>query len=241
MLRRARAAAWALLEAVAPPECGACGADVERWDQVACGPCRDTFERLRPPWCAVCGVPFESADGGVARACGRCAAIPPPYTEARAFGAYGGGLEGLIAAFKYRDRRDLADPLAALVVIGAERGLEGVDLVTAVPLAPARLRQRGYDQAWLLAQSVARMLDLPATSGVLRRTRDTPPQTSLSATGRRDNVRGAFDMGVEPVAGRDVLLIDDVVTTGATAGECARILMRSGAARVRVAAVARAV
>ena len=127
------------------------------------------------------------------------------------------------------------------MVVGAERGLEGVDLVTAVPLAPARLRQRGYDQAWLLAQSVARMLDLPATSGVLRRTRDTPPQTSLSATGRRDNVRGAFDMGVEPVAGRDVLLIDDVVTTGATAGECARILMRSGAARVRVAAVARAV
>ena len=231
----------ASLEAIAPPTCAACGGDVETWAQVACRPCHDTFEPMVGPHCSVCGTPFAAdTPFGPPRPCGRCAGQPPSFERARAFGAYGGALEELVAAFKFRGRRDLAKPLAALMALTLDDGFEGIDLVAPVPLSRRRLRERGYDQAWLLARALGGLLHIPSAPRALRRTRHTAPQTTLSATGRRHNVHGAFEMGPDGVVAADILLVDDVFTTGATAGECARILMRSGASRVRVVTVARA-
>ena len=224
-----------------PPECAACGGDVETWAQVVCRPCHDTFEPLHGPCCVACGLPFQSHPPGVRRPCGRCATNPPDFALARAFAAYGGALESLIGAFKFRGRRDLATPLASLVSLVLDDGFEAVDLVVPVPLSRARLRERGYDQAWLLARALGKLLDIPAAPRALKRVRNTKPQTTLSATARSHNVANAFDMGPDGVVGADILLVDDVLTTGATARECARILMLSGASRVRVATVARAV
>lgn len=150
-------------------------------------------------------------------------------------------MEALIAAFKFRGRPDLAGPLAALLSLVIGEGYDGIDLIVPVPLSRTRLRERGYDQAWLLARSVGKLLAIPAAPRALRRVRNTKPQTSLSATGRKHNVANAFEMGPDGVVGADILLVDDVLTTAATVRECSRILMRSGAFRVRVATVARAI
>lgn len=232
----------AVLEAVSPPACAACGDDVETWAQVACRACHDTFEPIRGPTCVVCGIPF--AAGGPSsgrRPCGACAADPPPYQRARAFGAYGEGLEDLLLAFKFRRRRDLATPLAGLLCLGLDEECMAVDLAVPVPLSGRRLRERGYDQAWLLARAVGRILGVRAHPRALVRRRHTDPQTELSAAGRRRNVQGAFAPGPERVLGLNVLLVDDVMTTGATVSECARILNDAGAALVQVATVARAI
>ena len=230
-----------LLEALFPPACAACGADVEGHDTLLCPPCATTLVTVEPPVCAVCGVPFGAEVGGE-RACARCASEPPAFSAARAFAQYGGELETLLLALKFGGRRDLARPLGRLAAatFAAWLGAAAVDLVAPVPLSRRRLRERGYDQAWLLAREVALRLGRPAEARALVRARETAPQTALSAARRRDNVASAFAPGRPDVAGRRVLLVDDVLTTGATASACARTLRAAGASEVVVLTVARA-
>ncbi len=192
-----------------------------------------------PPLCPVC-------DGllGAGRRdplCGR--SRRPGFAYARAALRYGEIAREAIHAFKFGGRRGLANPLGDLLAGLGLRALPGAapDLLVPVPLHPRRARERGYNQALLLARRLERAWGVPVAAHALRRAVPTQPQADLDAAARRRNVRDAFAVQSPGlIAGRHVVLVDDVLTTGATAGECARTLSRAGAATVGVLTVARA-
>lgn len=191
--------------------------------------------------CVVCGIPFIGAGGD--HVCGSCSTRHPAFGAARAALAYEGPGRDLIHAFKYRNKAHLRRPLALLVV---ERLAEFVrlrepDLIVPVPLHRKRLRSRGFNQAVLLGEILSRRFGIAQDRHTLRRIRWTEPQIHLAAGDRWANVKGAFSVH-EParVAGRRILLVDDVLTTGSTVEECAKTLKAAGAADVAVITVARA-
>jgi len=247
-----RAWAVAALDLVFPARCPVCEAALGagRRDPL-CGGCWDAIERIEPPLCHTCGLPFPTLARGAAappappdptpwRArCGECAAVPPAFDWARAGGVYAGPLREAVQRLKFARKPALARPLAALVLEQWAAVLPPADAVVPVPLARARERARGFNQATLLAERVARALGAPLRPRWLARGRDTAPQTDLDVARRRANVRGAF-VAAPAVAGLDVVVVDDVLTTGATAAECARALHAAGARRVGVLTVARA-
>jgi ComF family protein len=178
--------------------------------------------------------------GVAARLCGPCTAVPPPWDYARAAGQYVDPLRTALGAFKFEGRRALARPLADLLVEQCGAAVPAdVDALVPVPLGRSRERERGFNQAALLAERVARALGPPVRSW-LTRTRPTRPQSELGAAERRANVRDAF-RAVAAVRERHVVVVDDVLTTGATAAECARVLRQAGARAVGVLTVARVV
>jgi len=224
----ARAVARSLLELVYPPRCAACGAptDVEPF----CAVCADAIEPV-PPGCRRCGLP------GDADPCAPCRTAPPPFEELRAGGLFGGPLADAIHAFKYERRPALARPLGAW--LAARVAVPRDAAVVSVPLGRARRIERGYDQAALLADALARAAGARRLRGAVRRTRETPPQVGRSRAERAANVAGAF-AAARSVAGLELALVDDVVTTGATATAAASALIEAGAKRVVVLAIARA-
>jgi ComF family protein len=184
-----------------------------------------------PPACARCGLP------GPDPICGACLAHPPAFDRVRAGGPFGGPLADAVRELKYRDRPALARPLGRW--LAARVPLPAGAALVPVPLARGRRVARGYDQATLLAARLAREARLPLLGGALRRVRETAPQVGRSRAERARNVAGAF--AASPlVRGRTLVLVDDVVTTGATADACARALKEAGAARVEVVALGRA-
>jgi ComF family protein len=170
--------------------------------------------------------------------CGACAVAPPAFDWARAAGLYAGPLRDAVQRFKFGRRPALARPLAALVLEQCAAAVPPRAVLVPIPLARERERERGFNQAALVAERVARGLGAPVRERWLARTRATAPQTELDAAERRANVRGAF-VASTAAAGADVVLVDDVLTTGATAGECARALRAAGAASVGLLTVAR--
>jgi ComF family protein len=166
-------------------------------------------------------------------------AAPPPFDYARAAGVYTGVLRDALHAFKFRGKRALARPLGRLVLeqCGGVLGPH-VDALVAVPLTRERERERGFNQAELLAAHLAATSGLPLRPRWLARCRGTRPQTELTAAERRANVARAFTASPR-AAGAHVVLVDDVFTTGATVAECARTLRAAGARAVGVLAVAR--
>jgi len=236
---------WALavLDLVYPALCPVCDAvlGARRRDPL-CGACWDAIDRLVPPACARCGVPWPGFDPAPAAAPGTCEAClrePPPFDAARAAAAFAGPLREAVHALKFRGARGLARPLARLVLEspGATM-LDGADALVPVPLAPARQRERGFNQATLIAERLGRAHGVPVRPRWLRRQRPTLAQTELSAAERRRNVAGAFAAS-PAVAGLRLVVVDDVFTTGATAAECARALRAAGARGVAVLTVAR--
>jgi ComF family protein len=173
--------------------------------------------------------------------CGLCRREAFAFDQARSYDWYDGTLRQVIRQFKYNKMRPLAKPLAARlaqVLIRMDAG--SLDLVLPVPLHRNRQRARGFNQSELLTRQLAVMCDLPLGSRDCVRVRDTPPQTGLRGTERRRNVRGAFAVPrPERVRGLNVLLVDDVITTGATADSCARALKQAGAKGVWVLTLAR--
>ncbi len=183
--------------------------------------------------------------------CGHCIAAPPRFEMARSFGVYDGVLLTLIHKFKYNGKTGLADPLGRLLFDAFHRHWPPGDIgvVAPVPLHRRRFRKRGYNQAYLLIRNWRR-LDEESGSGrpqiavereILTRSRRTDHQVGMTREERDANIRGAFSVPrPDRVAGRRVLLVDDVMTTGATADECARTLMAAGAARVDLLTLAQA-
>jgi ComF family protein len=225
--------AAAVLDLVFPAICPVCQTRLGsgRRDPL-CGKCWDAIERLAPPWCEVCGAPGASP-------CGPCAARPARWDYARSAARYEGPLREAVHALKFGGKRALARPLGALAVEQcAGTLLPEIDALVPVPLAWERERARGFNQARLLAERVGARLGVPLRPRWLVRVRTTLPQSDLSADERRANVRGAFHASPR-AAGRHVLVVDDVLTTGATLTECARALREAGAARIGVLTVAR--
>jgi len=231
-----RALATAALDLLFPAVCPVCSARLGagRHDPL-CGTCWASFARLAPPFCATCGVPVPS--DAVVRCVG-CRASAPAFDYARAAAAYGGTLRDAVHALKFGGRRSLARPLGDLIVEHCAGALAAPDALVPVPLARARERERGFNQAGLLAERLGERLGVRVRSRWLVRLRATAAQSDLSAAERRANVADAF-AAAPAVSGRDLVVIDDVITTGATVAECARALHEAGARRVGVLAVAR--
>lgn len=219
-----------LLDWLLPPRCGGC-ARLGGW---LCDRCSRRIRRLEEPVCPRCGRELAFAGS----TCG-CKKRLRHLSRLRAAAAYEGPLPPAVHRLKYRGWRSLAPPLARLLV--ARLVVEGLPAahVMAVPLHPARERRRGYNQAELLAGEVRRALSLPPAGGRLARVRDTPPQVGLDRLRRQANVRGAFSWQGAAGEGRPVLLVDDVVTTGATLDACAAALAAAGFGRISGITLAR--
>jgi ComF family protein len=207
--------------------------------QRVCGDCVARFAQPVPR-CALCALPVPAS----VAVCGDCLKDPPPWQRALAAVDYGHPWDGLLTSFKFHAALDLAPALVQRLVDAQRRDAEALapGLLLPMPLGPARLRERGHNQAWELARRLAVQVHCLADAHLLLRLRDTPHQTRLSPSERVANVRGAF--AVEPrrlaeLRGRDITLIDDVMTTGASAAEATRVLLQAGAARVQVWVVAR--
>ncbi len=213
-----------------------------------CRQCRERFVPIIPPVCSCCGRQFATRSGDD-HLCGDCIDKNRPFYGARAAGEYDGVLMSLIHAYKYRGKVQLARPLGALLYSIFRRYYAdaGLDCAVPVPLHRKKLRQRGFDQVLLLLDYWRKPNpefpepDLPVEENLLIRTRYTESQTGLGKNERRKNTRGAFAVtDVSRIKDQSVLLVDDVYTTGATLEECARVLIRAGAAKVSVLTLARA-
>ena len=193
--------------------------------------------------CDRCGLPFEY-DAGPDAVCGACAANAPAYRQARAVLAYDDGSRELLLPFKHADRIDAAPTFGGWLARAGARLLAEADIVTPVPLHRWRLFRRRYNQSALLALAAGRVAGRPVLPDLLKRTRRTRSQGGLSRKQRTRNVQGAFavpERSRPAVRDRAVVLVDDVLTTGATVTACSRVLLRAGAARVDVLTLARVV
>jgi ComF family protein len=208
------------------------------FDLPLCGACETELPWLRDH-CGVCAVPLP-ASGLI---CGDCLKRPPSFTRVEAPWRYDFPVDSLITRFKHQAKwplgRLLAGLLARHLAHAYGEGLPRPDLLLPVPLASKRLRQRGFNQADMLAEWLARSLELRLEKRWLQRNRETAQQQDLDAAARRRNLRQAFALADVEIAGRHVAVVDDVLTTGATAEAVARLLIRAGAARVDIYCLAR--
>ncbi len=240
---RVRRLAAGTLDLVLPPQCLSCGAIAEG-EASLCAGCFSGIRFLSQPLCDGCGYPFELGEGATAALCAACLRRAPSFDRARAVFVYDDESRGLVIGFKHADRTHAAPAFARWLARAGAELINECDLIAPVPLHRWRLFSRRYNQAALLALALARLTAKPCVPGLLRRVRATPSQGGLGRLGRARNVRGAFavtERERERLAGRRVLLIDDVLTTGATAVEAARALKAAGAAAVDVLTLARVV
>ncbi len=215
-----------------------------------CAACLEEIQAIEGPVCEICGERLQShhlleeAEGR--GRCGLCRESQPQFTRAAAYGSYEGGLRELIHLLKYERVRPASGVLGRMLaevfpVLAAHFG-DAEPVVIPVPLHVAKQRQRGFNQSELIGREMLKLVPhhLTLCTAALSRQRATESQTGLTREQRRANLRGAFRVVCpELVTGRDVLLVDDVFTTGMTVSECARVLRRAGAERVWVATVAR--
>ena len=233
----------ALLDLLFPPLCHVCKAFVpEAGDLFICADCLKKILFLVSPLCTVCGTPFAT-EAGHDHTCGACLSHSPIHI-CRSATLLGGPAQELIHRFKYGGRVHLCQPLGllaagALAPFCAEAA---PDVIIPVPLHRKRLRQRGYNQSQLIGKVLEKQWKVPQEVGNLRRLRWTEPQTSLDATDRARNVKGAFGVR-EPkrLEGKRVLLVDDVLTTGSTMRACVEALREAEVAAIFAVTVARGV
>lgn len=241
-----------LLALLLAPRCAACQAVLIRpLDGAVCDGCWDRIRLITPPTCRLCGDPLPSWRVATLerRTCPRCRRTRGHIDRSGAAGHYEGALRSIIHALKYEGRRSIAPDLASLMRSHCRDLLLDADAIVPVPLHPRRLWTRGFNQA----EEIARHLERPVMS-CLRRERNTRPQTELPASRRHRNVRDAFGLNdnrgawwrwmsgdAQSIAGKRLVLVDDVSTTGATLQECARLLKLAGAREVRAVTAARVV
>jgi len=220
-----------------PPHCLICGALVNGEDGAVCEECWSKLKPIEGPHCGRCGSPL----GGMSYGCPNCSGRDQLYLRARVLTPFSGEVQAIIHLFKYRGKRGIGRRLGAMLsgLLISEPWISDIDVICPVPLHPSRERERGYNQSAVLAESISSEVGIPFGERLLQRVRNTPSQTGLSLPERVENVSGAFRVkDPSGIYGKNVLLVDDVLTTGATVNACADALLSSGANSVSVAAVA---
>jgi ComF family protein len=228
------------LDFVLPPTCLTCDGFVEAPRQF-CPSCFARTVFITDPSCVACGAALRQ-DVGLERICRPCRLAPPPWRQARAALRYDAQARRLVLPLKYHDRVDMADALATMMLRAGAALLREADVLIPVPLHRGRLLSRRYNQAALLASAIGRLADRPTLQDALQRTRATRSLGELSAAARAGMVTGAFAVRphrADRLAGRRVVLIDDVLTSGATCGACTHVLLDAGARSVDVLVAAR--
>lgn len=229
-----------MMDVVLPGHCMACGVRTDN-DAPLCSACWSKISFATEPLCQCCGLPFEfDIEGG--QTCASCLASPPVFARARAVMAYDDHSRGLVLDYKHGDKTERTKAFVAMLA-QAGRGLfNDCDLIVPVPLHWTRLFQRRYNQSALLALGLGKRVGIPVLADALVRKKKTAPQGHLTRSKREKNIQGAF--AVKPgkgaaIKGKNILLIDDVLTTGVTVSASARTLLRAGAAKVDVLTLAR--
>jgi ComF family protein len=230
------------VDTVLPPRCPLSGDIVDAQGMMS----PEGWKRLSfiaDPQCAICGIPFEYGmeEGGQ---CLTCLEHPPVYGQARAALRYDDGSRDLILGFKHGDKTFAVVSFVPLLKQAGREILEAADCLVPVPLHPWRLLRRRYNQAAMIADVLSRDLHIPHLPLALRRVRPTPSQGHLNADERLKNVKKAFAVEKKHeslLKGKHVVLVDDVLTTGATVSECTKVLLKSGVASVNVLTLARVV
>lgn len=222
---------WGGLDWLYPPQCGGCGVQGTRW----CQQCASSLIMIRNPVCSICGQEQEQD-----QVCIRCQINPPAWDQLRSLARYGGALRQAILGLKYHRNLALGEVLAKSLIQQVASLEWQVDLVVPVPMDLARMHERGYNQVSLLAYPLSLALRLPYRSKALKKVRRTPRQVTLKAEQRRASLEAAFEADSHQVEGKSVLLIDDVVTTGATLEACSRALRAAGVAKIYALTLARA-
>jgi competence protein ComFC len=224
--------AWSGLDWLYPPQCGGCGVARSRW----CEACQQEVRLVPETICQSCGQILVAP--GV---CNQCRDIPPPYVAMRAWAVFGGSVRNALHHLKYGGDMALGEVLARNLISIVQNSGWQVDLVTAVPLGVARRKERGYNQAALLAFPLALACGIPYQSKALEKIRQTRTQVGLDNAERHKNVSGAFQARHSVVAKKRVLVVDDVTTSGATIHACSESLLAAGALQVYGLTLARAV
>lgn len=240
--RLLRAVSRRALNLALPPLCPSCRDPVAD-PGALCAACWSKLSFIARPYCDRLGIPFVY-DPGPGILSMQAIADPPAYARARAAVRYDDVARDLVHAFKYGDRLDLAPTLGGWMAHAGRELREGAEALVPVPLHWRRLWARRFNQSAALAHTVARHWGVPVLHGPLRRVKSTVQQVGLSRTERAQNVQGAFAVARErkgEIAGRSLILVDDVLTSGATTDACARVLLRAGAKRVDVLVFARVV
>jgi ComF family protein len=237
----ARRAAGLMLDIALPPQCVGCREPVA--SEGLCGACWAKLSFIAPPYCPRLGIPFVY-DPGPGVLSMQASASPPAFHRARAAVRYDDTARALVHALKFQDRTDLAPPMAGWMAQAGSQLLRDADALVPVPLHWRRALSRRYNQSGALARIIARQTGVTLQTSALKRTRPTPHQIGLPRHERAANVQGAFAVPPEQgihIDGRRLVLIDDVLTTGATLDACARALLRAGAAQVDALVFARVV
>ncbi len=242
LARGVRAAARFAIDVALPPLCPSCREPVGDGAGL-CAACWSKLSLIEPPYCARLGIPF-TYDPGPAFLSMEAIANPPAYDRARAAVRYDEVARALVHSFKYSDRLDLAPMMGRWMARAGRELLSEADGLVPVPLHWRRLWARRFNQSAALAGAISDISGVPVLHGALRRVKSTPQQVGLSKNQRADNVQGAFQVlpaQKADVKGRRLILIDDVLTSGATVDTCARALLRAGAGHVDVLVFARVV
>lgn len=236
--------ATAIADTLFPPICHVCKTFIPECGPIhLCSSCTGKINFIHSPLCTKCGMPFRT-ENGIDHTCGACTGSSLPFASARAAAEFDGPVQDLIHRLKYGKKVHLSRPVGRLTAhyLQPPAADKEIDFLVPVPLHPKRLRERGFNQALLLAGVLSKFWEIPVSRCNLQRIRWTEPQTRLSMEDRVRNVRGAFAVH-QPQLFRDrkMILVDDVYTTGSTVIECARALKRAGAGEILVVTVARAV
>ncbi len=216
-----------------PPKCPCCGTllSFDEYEDGFCRPCKNKIVYIHEPSCKICGKRLKDASEEL---CYDCAGNRHVFLQSKAVYVYSGGIKNAMYRLKYGNNRDAAHIFARDMARMHGRYLRrwGVDMVVPVPMNEKKRRERGYDQASLIAKALAAETGLPFSDRTLIRTRRTRPQKELNDTERRKNLKNAFKIGQSSVKSRKVLLVDDIYTTGSTMDACAEVLLKAGAEAV---------